>query len=97
MKIEAPKAWGAAEEISGAKIPGMPESKRGVAKRAIKEGWKHRPRIGHRGGGIEFSVIDFASDRCATRSIGGILLANGIKIVGRGDDQARMRQRNPPR
>jgi hypothetical protein len=25
------------------------------------------------------------------------LLANGIKIVGRGDDQARMRQRNPPR
>jgi hypothetical protein len=60
MKIEAPKAWGAAEEISGAKIPGMPESKRGVAKRAIKEGWKHRPHIGRRGGGIEFCVADFA-------------------------------------
>jgi putative transposase len=54
------RAWAEAKEIAKARLPGRPNTKRGVAKRAKFEAWEHRPRVG-RGGGIDFSQASFAS------------------------------------
>lgn len=54
------KRWMTIAEIAEAKLPGLPPSPRGVAKRAQSEGWaarttQVRKRKG-RGGGLEFSI-----------------------------------------
>lgn len=54
------KRWLTIAEIAEAKLPGLPGTARGVAKRAAAEGWAKkktavRPRTG-RGGGLEFSI-----------------------------------------
>jgi transposase InsO family protein len=51
----ATKEWFTAAEIAEAKLPGMPETERGVQLRAIAENWPSRPRQG-RGGGLEFPL-----------------------------------------
>src|SRR5713226_7766189 len=58
MKEWAPaRAYGSAEEIAEARILDGVHSKRGIGKRANKEGWRRQPRKG-RGGGYEFSILD---------------------------------------
>jgi len=47
------KWWWTAKELAG--MPGMPGSKRGINKKALKEAWPHKPREGQ-GGGREFPL-----------------------------------------
>jgi putative transposase len=47
------KEWWTANELSDLKLPGLPQTERGVQTRADAENWKSRPREG-RGGGKEY-------------------------------------------
>ncbi len=49
------KMFLSAAEIAAEKLPGLPDSKRGVLFAAERSGWATRPRAG-RGGGIEYAV-----------------------------------------
>jgi putative transposase len=54
------KPWMTAAEIAEAKLPGLPTTKRGVAAKALAEGWDSHPSFARarqgRGGGFEYSV-----------------------------------------
>lgn len=54
-------------EIAEMKLPGLPASARGMAKRAQSEGWAKRPglsraRKGQKGGGLEYSIELFPEE-----------------------------------
>ena len=49
------KRWYSATELAALKLPGIPTTKRGIHRRAVRENWRWRPRR-RRGGGREYHL-----------------------------------------